>query len=149
MIAFRNVHEVNLLLSGRPQWFDFFFKNFPNYVIFGKYYLVNIVTNFNVDSFVEYPLDNDFLMTIFDGGLIALLTITFLYYLAFEHTTDKKLTVALIGLFAYGLTEAFELAFTYPVFIMMFVELIDRYYKNKENIKLFKGKQKEIEKASE
>ena len=149
MVAFMNVPEINQELSGRPYWFNFFFERFSEYVIMGKYYLVTLIKNFSVESYVAYPLDNDFLMTIFDGGLIALLVITYFYYVAFEKTTDKKLTVVIIGMFTYALTEAFELSFNYPIYIIMFVELVNRYMENKENIKLFKPKTKKEEAPSE
>ena len=149
MVAFMNVPVINHELSGRPYWFNFFFERFSEYVIVGKYYLVTLIKNFSVESYVAYPLDNDFLMTIFDGGLIALLVITYFYYVAFEKTTDKKLTVVIIGMFTYALTEAFELSFNYPIYIIMFVELVNRYMEDKENIKLFKPKTKKEEAPTE
>ncbi|MBR3891591.1 MAG: hypothetical protein IKJ30_05950 [Bacilli bacterium] len=146
MVAFMDIHEINVELSGRPYWFNFFFENFSEYILLGKYYLMMLLKDFSIANYTLYPLDNDFLMTIFDGGLIALLVITYFYYVAFEKATDKKLTVVIIGMFTYALTEAFELAFTYPIYIIMFVELVNRYMEDKPDIKLFKGKAKEIKK---
>lgn len=141
MIAFKDIEWINEELSGRPYLFNLFFEAFPEYILMGKYYVMTLIKDFSVESYVSLPLDNDFLMTIFDGGLIALLVISYLFYIAFEDNKDKKVIVVLIGIFTYALTEAFELVFTYPLFIMMFVELIDKYMKNKDNIKLFKVKE--------
>jgi membrane-associated phospholipid phosphatase len=90
MIAFKDIEVINHELSGRPYWFNLFFEKYPGYILFGKYYLVTLIENFSVDSYVKYPLDNDFLMTIFDGGLVALLTMIYFYYVAFEKANDKK-----------------------------------------------------------
>jgi hypothetical protein len=146
MIKLQAFPEINKDLSGRPYWFGLFFKEFPQYVLFGKYYVAILLKEMSVHAYTMYPLDNDFLMTIFDGGIFALLALVYFFYLAFEKNTDKKMSVVLIGMFGYALTEAFQLAFTYPLFIIMFVELVNRYMEEKPNIKLFKKKEKvEIE----
>ena len=142
MILLKDFSEINNELSGRPYWFNFFFEKYPKYILFGKYYVAILLKEMSVHAYTMYPLDNDFLMTIFDGGIFALLALVYFFYLSFEKNTDKKMSVVLIGMFGYALTEAFQLAFTYPLFIIMFVELINRYMEEKPNIKLFKKKEK-------
>jgi len=149
VISFKGIPEVSNALSGRPKWFHNFLTQADGFMLVGKYHLYHFFANPSQNPFVYKPVDNELLFIIADGGLIALLTFTYFFFMAFEKNSDKKVTVAIIGMLVYGITEAFEAVYTYPLYIMMFIELIDLYFQRKDKIKLFKDKKKQIEAPSE
>lgn len=117
---------INEALSGRPWWFNEYFKNYGEFVIFGKCYYPLLINMLN------YPLDNGFMYILFDGGIFALIAINILFYKSFKNTKDVRITTAVFAVLTYSLTESLCTIFTNLLYVMMFCELLSNYYKNKE-----------------
>lgn len=118
--------DVNDLLSLRPGLFWDFIKEYRQYMLFGKCYDLLL---FNPNA---HPLDNGYLYILFDGGILALITVCFLFFMAFKDNKDKKITVVLIVLLFYSLTEVLSIVYNNLLYVLMFANLLDKYIIHKE-----------------
>lgn len=118
--------QMGSLLSGRPYFYNLFISEYPLSILLGKGY----------EGIFTYPLDNSFMYTIFDGGIVALLVITYTFYHSFKNKEDTKTKVALIGVLVYSLFEALCTIYATPLYILMFMELLEVYFKKESNKKM-------------
>ena len=118
--------QMGSLLSGRPYFYNLFISEYPLSILLAKGY----------EGIFTYPLDNSFMYTIFDGGIVALLVITYTFYHSFKNKEDTKTKVALIGVLVYSLFEALCTIYATPLYILMFMELLEVYFKKESNKKM-------------
>lgn len=119
---------INEALSGRPWWYNFYFKEYSEFIVFGKCYYPLVLHAY------KNPLDNSFLYILFDGGIFAFIAINFVYFLAFRNNKDKKITISLFVLLTYSLTETLSTPFMNLLYIIMFAKLLSHFnqIKNKD-----------------
>ena len=121
---------INDILSTRPYLFRLFVADYTHYMVFGKCY----------EGLFSIPLDNGILCIVFDGGIVALSLITYLFYKAFKNNNDKKMKVVLLITLIYSMFEVLSIVVINPIYVLMFMELIPMYLENKKQ-----EKNKEVE----
>jgi hypothetical protein len=141
IVIFHNNELLNNYLATRPSLFYLYLDQYTIYTLFGKCYV----------GMMNYPLDNGFLFTLFDGGIIALILICYTFYISFKNNEDTKIKIVLIAVLIYSLFECLSTIYANPIYILMFSELLEIYYKNKDKIKIIEdNKEKEsIKKAKQ
>ena len=113
------MYWLNDLLSTRPYWFYRYVSSWPLYMISGKCYYPLLI------HLQQYPLDNSYLFTLFDGGIFATIAICYIFNKAFKDNKDTKLLVAVIAILTYGLTEALVTVFTNLLFVIIFALILN------------------------
>lgn len=131
LVLCKDVDFVNELLSWRPHLFSLFIEQYPLSILFGKCYY----------GIFNYPLDNGIMYTLFDGGILTVILIAYVFYRCFKNSNDEKIKVILIATMVYSMFEALITIYANPIYILMFMELLDSYYKNKDNIKILNKKE--------